>query len=118
MVRTNLFSQFVVVGGGHVTYEFKPKECRLPCREGETVIIREVGHYGDNLVACMVVEVELPDGKILTHQPNGTVLHRTLWTNTDVPPKMSGERATANGWNQVEGGTYTATAKFYTIGED
>jgi len=82
---------------GHVTYDFNPGNCVLPVPEGTEVELTWIGHYSDDEVACDILQVTLPDGKVITTQPNGTVLHSTYDCIEGVSPVQSGLRATTNG---------------------
>ena len=93
------YTCFLLEDDKHVTWRFG-EDATLCTIEGEPVEIRVVGKYKDEIVECDIVKVKLLNGTVLTHQPNGTVLHITTWFDERyASAKDSGLRATENGWD-------------------
>jgi len=119
---SGFFLMLPILGNVHVTWEFNPGKCTLPKStfEGREVLVHVVGDYKDEDLSCLIVEVELPDGKVLTHQASGTVLHITTHVEPGVSPVQSGVRATAQGWehrknNSLKFVTHVAKAGFFRV---
>ncbi len=102
-MQTNIFSQFVLEDGSHITYDFNPGNCILPVPEGTRVRAIVVGYYEDNNVGCYIYNVILLDGTVIETQPNGTLLHSTYYTDSNTSPVESGKRATKKGYIKFRG---------------
>jgi hypothetical protein len=106
---TNIYSGFFLEQG-HVTWEFAPGACTLPAglQEGSEVEVVVIGKYEDDDVACDIVKVVLPNGKVLTNQGSGTLLHMTTKVGEGISPVLSGVRATENGYTSLPEDQYTS----------
>ena len=109
-----IYSAFFLFDGRHITWEFNPGKCGLPesVEEGDKVKVVGVGEYIDYEIYAIQVEVILADGKVLTHQPNGTPLHITIKAK-GVPPVESGLRIKKFGATPIKPYTIEATAGFF-----
>lgn len=96
-----IYSCFWLKNGKHVTWDYNPGKCVLPCEEGASVKVKVVGKYTDKDVDADIVEIVLPSGEILKSQPSGTILHITTATRNGIPPVESGRRATKYGWTEI-----------------
>ena len=107
-----IYSGFFI-GNKHTTYEFNPGKCTLPewVKEGDNVKVKVVGKYEDAEIKAVKVEVILPDGTVLTHQPSGTPLHITVAAK--VPPVQSGIRIAEYGATPIAPYFIKATAGFF-----
>ena len=114
MKKIKIYSGFFLSDGRHITWEFNPGKCDLPkgVAEAESVDVVVVGSYKDEEVQALQVEVVLPGGKVLTHQPGGTPLHITIATN-GVPPVESGIRIKKFGATPIKPYTIKAKAGFF-----
>jgi len=113
---TNLYSQFLEYGGrGHVTWEFKPGKCSLPCNEGDDVKIIVIGKYNDSDISADIVKIILPNKEELTHQKDGQkLLHITRETRNGVKAVQSGIRATKYGYEKIIPYEIRAKASYFT----
>ena len=98
--KINVFSQFMLEDGSHITYDFNPGKCILPIPEGATAKAIAVGYYEDNNVGCYIYNVILKDGTIIKTQPSGILLHSTYFTDGKTSPAESGARATKLGYTK------------------
>ena len=114
MEKIKIYSAFFLLDGRHITWEFNPGKCELPkgVAEGDKVKVVGVGEYRDDEIYALQVEVVLPGGERLTHQPGGTPLHITIATN-GVPPVESGLRIKKFGATPIKPYTVEATAGFF-----
>ena len=110
-----LFAQFLEYGGrGHVTWDYNPGNCSLPCQLGSDVKILVIGKYSDQDIDADIVKVVLPNGKELTHQKDGKkLLHITRNCRNGVKPVQSGIRATRDGWDSIQPYQIRAKANYF-----
>jgi len=81
----------------HMTWHFDAENTPIfphGVDEGMSAVVRVVGKYEDNEVACLVVEWE---GEKFSRE--GIYLHIT--TKALIEPYYSGVRATQNGWEAL-----------------
>jgi len=84
--------------GLHTTWHFDPiDKPKFPkgVKEGDPAIVKVVGEYEDNEVACLIVEWQ-----DIKYSYQNTLLHIT--TKALINPKYSGIRATQNGYKAIK----------------
>jgi len=95
----------------HMTWSFDIEEMPLfpeGIKEGDGAIVKIVGEYEDEEVACLIVHWQEQ-----THNPQGVYLHIT--TKANIAPYYSGLRATEQGYYIYEKPYYLLGSWKYSL---
>lgn len=83
--------------GTHMTWNFgRPLQYPEGVSPGDEATVTVFGKYEDDDVGCWVMTWNGHD-----KQPKGTLLHATFKVENGAKPVMSGQRATANGFERI-----------------